>query len=221
MRNFYWASLLLLPLPVFSQTQPEKGYFVGLEVGHSGAYRSDFGWAGQGFAPIITAGKLLKPGLTLQLGLSASQSRFEHRERWVIRANYPQPFPINVYSQTRQRTLLLPILLRIDLGKPAQRRLQLQAIAGATVMAYMHYDKQTQADSTNAVFFTNTNRSTSFDLGLTGGGGLLYKASPHMDLTATALLNLPLRPLAYIIYGSAGVTSTVSIGTRYYLKARP
>ncbi|GGG60044.1 outer membrane beta-barrel protein [Hymenobacter glacieicola] len=221
MLAFYWTSLLLLPLPVFSQSQPgkpEKTVYVGLEAGYH-AYRSGFNWMGQGVAPTVTVGTTLQPGLSLQLGLSTSQRRSEHREQWVDRASYPQPFPIYAHYQTRLRTVQLPILLRADVGRPALGRLQAQGGVGITLMVDMQTNKSTLADSTCTIYFSDTDQYRSFGLGLTGGAGLCYAVGAHIDLTAQTLVTLPLRSLGYGL-SSVGMTSMVSIGTRYYFKAR-
>ncbi len=226
MRCFSPTCLLLFTLPLLGQAQsappvaPAKRYFAGLDGSYS-AFRSGFGWDGQGFAPTLVAGLSLQPRLALHLGLTASQRRFEHVAEWVDRVSYTRPFPIYAYYQTRLRTLSLPVLLRYDLGRQTDRRLQVQALGGLTLQATRELDQTTLADSTGTVFSSASDRHTTFAVALTVGPGLRYTLGPHVELTAHALLSVPLRPLAGVAgFTLIGSTSTVALGARYYLRPR-
>lgn len=223
MRSFPLMWLLLLTLaPLLGQAQsappvaPVRRYFVGLDGSYS-AFRSGFGWDGEGFAPSLVVGLALKPRLALHSGLTFSQRRFEALAEWVDRVSYARPFPIYARYQTRLRTLSLPVLLRYDLRQQADRRLQVQALGGLTLQAKHAFDQATLSDSTRTVFSSSTEGKTHFALAFTAGPGLLYNLNPHVELTAHALLNVPLRPLGFMGSTLVGSTSSVALGARYYL----
>lgn len=226
MRSFPLTWLLLLTLaPLLSQAQsappvaPARRYFVGLD-GSYNAFRSGFGWDGQGFAPSLVAGLAFEPRLALHLGLAFSQRRFEHLEEWVDRASYARPFPIYARYQTRLRTLSLPVLLRYDLRQREDRRLQVQAFGGLTLQASHALNQATLSDSTRTVFSSSTDGGMRFALALTAGPGLRYSLSPQVELTAHALLNVPVRLFGFMGNPILGSTSSVALGARYYLQPR-
>ncbi|SFP70796.1 outer membrane beta-barrel protein [Hymenobacter arizonensis] len=223
--------LLAAALPALAQTTPETTatprFYVGL-----GAYNSYYQQIGNQLLsqdgsfrmPVqLTAGYLLRPRLTLQLGVaySGSTARYGQSTQFIGGAAGPNSSYYTLDGDYTQRQTSVSGLARYTLTANPSRRLQFDALGGFTLESRNIHSRGTQTtyitgSPTNASDFAF--RRTQNTLLATGGVGVRYRVSSRFELTYDFLVSKALTGQQYEGLNNPNkdvFTGSQALGLRY------
>lgn len=201
-----------LPLASFAQTAAPAPFkpqlFVGLGVA-AGSPQSPVASFDNTLSPLLTVGVQLQPRLALQASAQYHQRKDSYLHPGLFYFNGGLHQGIS-YSNSQQRTIAVPVLVRYALTRRPEQRLQVDALGGFTLARDTYQSNATTVDS-----LQNTVNNSNYDYAnnnfyLNLGAGLRYRLGNHLALTGDLLFNLLLNRNTY-----NSISSTGALGLRY------
>ncbi len=181
----------VLPIAGFAQieatTAPAPHLLVGLGA-IIGSYQLPFGLSTTVVSPVPMVGVQLRPRSALQVSAGYYQEETLHGAVPIDGTN-GRPSHQSIIITERRHTIPSLILVRHSLTRHIKRRLQIDLLAGSTILSSTLRKRGTIIDSTQAVVSTYVSTTTTSGIYLALGPSLRYSLNPHLDLTSDWVFN--------------------------------
>ncbi len=176
------------PLASFAQTTATTPRFY---VGAGVSLLTDAPFVKSGastiLGPSLTGGVRLSPRWAVQVGAALAWRNQEYSTTYSPPSG---PSPILQTYDLHTATLTVPLLARYTFG-PAPKRLHVEALGGLTVLraATTYTYTATPPAATGQPPYQEMRRSNTVTGNISLGPGVRYTLTPHVELTAHALVN--------------------------------
>jgi hypothetical protein len=201
-RTLATTSLLAGSIALTGHAQTAPRYYVGAGATLSTNAPFGSGRASGLYGPALTAGLQLTPHVELQTGVSY---------QWKDESYSDAGVGVSYHSDYHYKYVLVPVLLRYTFA-PAAERFHFDALGGVTLLRYTV--KGSYSAFPSSAGSSGDIKEASTKASLTLGPAVRYAVSPHLDVTANALVNVGLGQDYYYSFTNR-LFLNASVGVQY------